>query len=115
MRAAGEGRGAGTFARSGTFAVLAVAALLAAGCGYTFGSGLHEQGVRTVALRVAGNDTMRQRLEADISLALSRELYASSDLRPVASDPALPTLSHTTRKLPASPAATTGSCVSPVV
>lgn len=55
--------------------------LLLAGCGYTFGSGLPEQGVRTVALQVVGNDTARQRLEAELSAALARELPVSSDLR----------------------------------
>jgi len=55
--------------------------LMLAGCGYTFGSGLPEQGVRTVALQVVGNDTARQRLEAELSAALARELPVSSDLR----------------------------------
>ncbi|MFY9345277.1 MAG: hypothetical protein WAT39_22495 [Planctomycetota bacterium] len=54
--------------------------LLAGGCGYTQGSGLREQGIRTVALQVVGNDTYRQRLEVDLGLALTRELPVSSDL-----------------------------------
>ncbi|MBL8754994.1 MAG: hypothetical protein JNK15_16940 [Planctomycetes bacterium] len=56
------------------------AALLLAGCGYTFGSGLPDRGVRTIALDVVGNDTFRQRLEADLSAALARELPVSTDL-----------------------------------
>lgn len=54
--------------------------LLASGCGYTFGSGLAERGVRTVALTIVGNETFRQRLEAELSAALSRELPVSTDL-----------------------------------
>lgn len=55
-------------------------ALLAAGCGYAFGSGLPQQGVRTVALFVVGNDTYRQRLEVELGAALARELPVSTDL-----------------------------------
>lgn len=57
-------------------------ALLAAGCGYSFGSGLAQQGVHKVALRVVSNQSWRQRLEADLSAALARELYVSTDLVP---------------------------------
>lgn len=60
---------------------LLCAALLAS-CGYTTGSGLHARGVRTVHLRAVENDTYRQRLEADLSAAVSRELSVSSDLLP---------------------------------
>jgi len=52
-----------------------------AGCGYTFGSGLGEKGIRTIALQVVGNDTWRQRLEVELSRTLSRELPVSTDLR----------------------------------
>ena len=62
-----------------TAVAIALATALAA-CGYTFGSGLEQLGVRTVALDVVGNDTFRQRLEADLSAALSRELPVSSGL-----------------------------------
>lgn len=62
--------------------------LLLPACGYTFGSGLHQQGVRTVHLRVVGNDTFRQRLENELSAALSRELPASTDLLPASADTA---------------------------
>ncbi len=58
----------------------ALLAALAGGCGYTFGSGLHRLGVRTVALDVVGNDTFRQRLEVELGAALSRELPVSSDV-----------------------------------
>lgn len=55
--------------------------LLASSCGYSFGSGLPAAGVHTVALTVVGNETSRQRLEAELSAALARELPISSDLR----------------------------------
>ena len=61
-------------------ALIATAALLASACGYTFGTGLPEEGVRTVALQVVGNETYRQRLEAELGSALSRELPVSTDL-----------------------------------
>lgn len=51
-----------------------------AACGYTFGSGLDRLGVRTIALDVVGNDTFRQRLEAELGAALARELPVSTDL-----------------------------------
>lgn len=56
-------------------------ALATSACGYTFGSGLPEKGVRTIALTVVGNETYRQRLEVELTAALSRELPVSSDLR----------------------------------
>lgn len=55
--------------------------LAAPGCGYTFGSGLPETGVRTISLAVVGNETYRQRLEAELTAALAVELPVSSDLR----------------------------------
>ncbi len=61
-------------------AAIAAQALLAAGCGYTVGSGLPARGIRTVALDVVANDTYRQRLEVELSQALARELPVSSDL-----------------------------------
>jgi hypothetical protein len=61
--------------------VAAVLPLLLAACGYTFGTGLPEQGIHTVALRVVGNETYRQRLEVELGSALSRELPVSTDLR----------------------------------
>lgn len=62
-------------------AALAVVLGLAS-CGYTAGSGLHERGIRTVFVEVAGNDTFRQRLEVELNDAIARELTASSDLLP---------------------------------
>lgn len=59
---------------------LFVAGLAAAGCGYTMGNGLDKLGVRTVALEVVGNDTFRQRLEVELSRALSRDLAPTSGL-----------------------------------
>jgi hypothetical protein len=49
-------------------------------CGYTFGSGLPAEGVRSVALMVIGNETYRQRLEVELGAALTRELPVSTDL-----------------------------------
>lgn len=60
---------------------LALALLATGSCGYTFGSGLPETGVRTISLAVVGNDTYRQRLEADLTAALARELPVSTDLQ----------------------------------
>jgi len=51
-------------------------------CGYSFGSGLPERGIRTVFVQAVGNDSYRQRLEVDLSAAVSRELPVSSDLLP---------------------------------
>ncbi len=62
--------------------LLSLAALAAlTACGYTFGSGLPEQGVRSIALTVVGNATWRQRLEVELGAALARELPVSTDLR----------------------------------
>ena len=49
-------------------------------CGYTFGTGLHQQGIRTVAFQVVGNESYRQRLEVDINRFLTRELPVTTDL-----------------------------------
>ncbi len=57
-------------------------ALLTSSCGYSFGSGLPDQGIRTVHLRAPGNDTWRQRLEAELGATVARELPVSSDLVP---------------------------------
>lgn len=58
----------------------AAVALATAACGYSFGSGLPERGVRTVALQFVGNETFRQRLEVELGAALARELPVSTDL-----------------------------------
>jgi len=48
-------------------------------CGYTFGAG---DGPQTVAVTVAGNQTMRQRLELPLTRALLEALVVYSPLRP---------------------------------
>jgi hypothetical protein len=50
-------------------------------CGYTFGTGLHEKGIHTIALTLVGNESYRQRLEVELAAALARELPISTDLR----------------------------------
>ena len=60
--------------------LLTPALLLFAACGYSFGTGLHERGVHTVALEVVGNESFRQRLEVELSSVLARELPVSADL-----------------------------------
>ncbi len=59
-----------------------VPAFALASCGYSTGTGLRERGVRSVHIRAVENDTYRQRFEADLSAAVSRELSVSSDLLP---------------------------------
>jgi hypothetical protein len=56
--------------------------LVLAACGYTFGSGLHQEGIRTVHLEVVGNETWRQRLEAELGAELARVLPVRTDLLP---------------------------------
>lgn len=56
--------------------------LLSAGCGYTIG---HTH-VRTVALQVAGNETMRQRLELPLTRALQEALVVYAQLQPTTKD-----------------------------
>ncbi|MCB9876260.1 MAG: hypothetical protein H6835_01550 [Planctomycetes bacterium] len=68
-------------ARRATAVVLSVLLLGTGGCGYTFGSGLADAGVRTVAFQVAGNETFRQRYEVDLSHYLARELPITTDLQ----------------------------------
>ncbi len=63
-------------------ALACLALTVLAGCGYSFGSGLDQQGVRSVFLEVAGNSSWRQRLEADLSAALARELPTTAGLLP---------------------------------
>jgi hypothetical protein len=72
--------------------LLAPCLLGTSSCGYTFGTGLHQQGVRTVALAVVGNESYRQRLEVELSAALARELPVSTDLQFCARDHADATL-----------------------
>lgn len=49
-------------------------------CGYSFGTGWHEQGIARISLAVVGNATYRQRLEAELTEALARELPVATDL-----------------------------------
>jgi hypothetical protein len=62
--------------RQGAWLLLALPA-----CGYTFGTGLSERGIHSVALTLVGNDTWRQRLEVELAAALARELPVATDLR----------------------------------
>lgn len=85
-RAAIRERGRGASARSPLWATRAWAASLAAlamlgtsACGYTFGGGAAQQ---TVAITVAGNDTMRERLELPLTRALQEALVVYSQMRP---------------------------------
>ena len=48
--------------------ILLMPAALLVGCGYSTGFDLPSEGVRTVAVKVAGNNTFRQRLENGESL-----------------------------------------------
>lgn len=57
-------------------------AVLLCSCGYSTGTGLPQRGIRTVHLQAVENDTYRQRLEAELGAAVSRELAVSSDLLP---------------------------------
>lgn len=68
--------------------IAGLGALALAACGYTFGTGLPQRGVRTVHLVVVGNDTFRQRLEVELSRALARELPATTDLVQASADAA---------------------------
>ena len=51
-----------------------VVAVTIPGCGYTFGTGLQEKGVRTVAVRVVDNQTFRQGLEVPLTDRINEEL-----------------------------------------
>lgn len=55
-------------------ATMLLTGLLCGSCGYTAGTGLSEYGIRTVAFQVVSNHTYRQRLEAQISSELARQL-----------------------------------------
>lgn len=64
--------------RTLTFPLLVLAA---AGCGYTAGYDLQRQGVRTVAVEVVENATLRQRLEIPITTELHKALPIHAGLR----------------------------------
>jgi hypothetical protein len=65
-------------------AAQAAAALLAAACGYAAGLDLRGEGVRTVAVAVAANDSFRQRLEIPLTRALLELLPIHTGLQPAA-------------------------------
>jgi hypothetical protein len=64
----------------GLLCVALLAAASLSSCGYTFGTGLSDYGIRTVAFQVVGNQSYRQRLEVEISRFLARELPVTTDL-----------------------------------
>ncbi|GAB4146181.1 MAG: hypothetical protein Fur0037_14220 [Planctomycetota bacterium] len=68
--------------RCGPPLAIALGLLAPGSCGYTFGSGLRDAGIRTVFVRVVSSESYRQRLEAELSRALARELPATSGLSP---------------------------------
>lgn len=60
--------------------MLLLATATLSSCGYTFGNGLADYDIRTVAFQVVGNQSYRQRLEVEISRFLARELPVTTDL-----------------------------------
>lgn len=60
--------------------LLLLATATLSSCGYTFGNGLSQYGIRTVAFQVVGNQSYRQRLEVEINRFLARELSVTTDL-----------------------------------
>ena len=65
--------------RSLAWATLLTTTLLSS-CGYTFGTGLSDYGIHSVAFQVVGNQSYRQRLEVEINRFLARELPVTTDL-----------------------------------
>ena len=65
---------------AGRLLLVAVPALW--GCGYTFGSGLSQEGIRTVAVRVVDNETFRHRLEIPLTRQINAELVNLTNLVP---------------------------------
>ena len=59
---------------------LTLALMTLGSCGYTYGTGLSDYGIRTVAFQVVGNQSYRQRLEVEINRFLARELPVTTDL-----------------------------------
>ena len=55
---------------------------LLCGCGYTFGTGFAEQGIRTVSVVVVDNETFRHRLEIPLTRQINAELINLTDLVP---------------------------------
>lgn len=71
----------------GALLLLATAAALG-GCGYATGFDLASQGVRTVAVTVAGNQSFRQRVEIPLTAEINRALPVHAGLTPVSFDEA---------------------------
>ncbi len=65
-----------------THSLLSVLLLPAPGCGYAFGTQNFGGSVRSVAVRVAGNATFRQGIEADLTRQLRSQMSDYTDLRP---------------------------------
>lgn len=55
-------------------AAASIALVAIAGCGYTAGTDLSGEGVRTVAIEVVGNETFRHRFEIPLTRDLNRAL-----------------------------------------
>ncbi len=51
-------------------------------CGYSFGTGLAEAGIHTVAVRVVDNETFRHRLEIPLTRQINSELVNLTNLVP---------------------------------
>ena len=77
-----RGRQGRSLGRIWPLATVWLLAGLLCGCGYSFGSGLRDRGIRTVFVQAVGNDTYRQRLEVELSTAVSEALPVLSDLLP---------------------------------
>ncbi len=56
--------------------------VLLCGCGYTFGTGFAEVGIRTVSVQVVDNETFRHRLEVPLTRQINAELINLTDLVP---------------------------------
>jgi len=67
--------------RTNLIATALTTALALTSCGYTFGSGLGQRGIETVAFQVVGNESYRQRFEVEINRFLARELPVTTDLQ----------------------------------
>ena len=69
--------------RSAVAAVLVLLAAVLAGCGYTVVGQQRSGGARTVAIRVVGNETYRQRYELPLTRQLQEQLPILAGLTPV--------------------------------
>lgn len=62
--------------------LVALSWALCGACGYSFGTQLSQQGIRTVAVRVVDNETFRHRLEIPLTRQINNELVNLTDLVP---------------------------------